>query len=155
MVERVGIRTWCRRRRFRFRGLAVGLAAWAALTAMAAVAPRAGGYGTHTQLGLPTCGFLAETGYPCPGCGMTTAMTAMAHGRIALATRANLFGVLLFLAVVVLAGLGTIEAMTGRDVLRLARPRLFWLWIALGGLLLGWGINVGWGVLEGRYPLWR
>ncbi len=82
-------------------------------------------------------------------------MTAMAHGRIALATRANLFGVLLFLAVVVLAGLGTIEAMTGRDVLRLARPRLFWLWIALGGLLLGWGINVGWGVLEGRYPLWR
>lgn len=55
------------------------------------------GHGTHTQLGLPPCGFLVVTGYPCPGCGLTTAFANMVHGHPIAAAHANAFGVLLFL----------------------------------------------------------
>ena len=73
----------------------------------AALTPNPLGHGTHTQLGLPPCGFLVVTGYPCPGCGLTTAFANMADGHIVAAARANAFGVLLFLvsAVTVLVSL--------------------------------------------------
>lgn len=41
------------------------------------------GFGTHEQLGLPMCGVLMNTGIPCVTCGVTTAMTHAAHGRLA------------------------------------------------------------------------
>jgi hypothetical protein len=63
----------------------------------AALTPNPLGHGTHTQLGLPPCGFLVVTGYPCPGCGLTTAFANMADGHVVAAARANSFGVLLFL----------------------------------------------------------
>jgi len=44
-----------------------------------------GGVGTHEQLGLAPCSFLSSTGIPCATCGMTTAFTLAAHGRIDLA----------------------------------------------------------------------
>ncbi len=44
--------------------------------------PDKSGMGTHTQLGLPPCGFYAATGWPCPTCGMTTAFTYAAHGHL-------------------------------------------------------------------------
>ncbi len=34
--------------------------------------PHPSGVGTHQQLGLPPCYFLALSGLPCPACGMTT-----------------------------------------------------------------------------------
>jgi hypothetical protein len=37
------------------------------------------GTGTHQQLGFPPCGFLQSTGFPCPTCGCTTAVTWFAH----------------------------------------------------------------------------
>ena len=46
--------------------------------------PSAEGVGTHTQLGLPPCGFHASTGLPCASCGMTTAFSYAAHGRLLL-----------------------------------------------------------------------
>ncbi len=55
------------------------------------------GHGTHTQLGLPPCGFLVMTGLPCPGCGLTTCFTAMIHGDVAAAASANPFGIMLWL----------------------------------------------------------
>lgn len=54
------------------------------------------GFGTHEQLGLPPCTFSATTGVPCPGCGLTTSFTAMAHGHVVTAFRAHLMGPLLF-----------------------------------------------------------
>jgi hypothetical protein len=54
-----------------------------------ALEPEPVGRGTHTQLGLPACGFAARTGQPCPGCGMTTAMAWMTRGRIDRAFVAN------------------------------------------------------------------
>ena len=40
------------------------------------------GYGTHEQMRMPPCGFLKVSGLPCATCGMTTAFTHAAHGRL-------------------------------------------------------------------------
>ncbi len=137
----------------RLRGLAV-LAPCAALIATAAsLAPRGSGYGTHTQLGLPPCSFKVNTGLPCPSCGMTTSMAAMAHGRFADAFAAQPFGVVLFIAAVVLGGFGAAEVVTGRDLLRVLRPRLWWVGALVVGLLAGWGIKLALGAASGKYSL--
>jgi hypothetical protein len=44
--------------------------------------PSPTGMGSHTELGLYPCGFLAYTGLPCATCGMTTAVSHAAHGQI-------------------------------------------------------------------------
>jgi hypothetical protein len=61
-----------------------------------ALTPDPSGVGTHLQLGLPRCGFLALTGLPCPACGLTTAFAHMARGELAQAASAHALGVLLF-----------------------------------------------------------
>jgi hypothetical protein len=71
------------------------------ITAMT-LTPSAAGHGTHTQLGLPPCGFLVYTGYPCPGCGLTTSFAHMARLEVVGAFSANPFGILLFLVTVVM-----------------------------------------------------
>jgi len=76
------------------------LAAWAlALVVLLLVArrldPDPRGFGTHTQLGLPPCAFLATTGRPCPTCGMTTSFAWFAQGDLASSWRANPAGSLL------------------------------------------------------------
>lgn len=59
--------------------------------------PDPAGHGTHTQLGLPPCGFFLGTGLPCPGCGLTTCFAHMVRFEIGPALEANAFGVPLFL----------------------------------------------------------
>ncbi|MBN1941700.1 MAG: DUF2752 domain-containing protein [Phycisphaerae bacterium] len=140
--------------KFRLRGLIVALVCFGAIVAARGLDPRRDGHGTHTQMGLSGCGFLARTGYPCPACGITTSLAAMAHGQVWQAIRAHLFGVMLFLAVAAFALLGLAEVLTGGDVLGMLRPRVWWIWIALAGWLLGWGVKVGVGLLTGQYPLW-
>src|SRR4051812_30504606 len=44
--------------------------------------PNVSGTGTHQQLGLPPCGWLAVTGCPCPMCGCTTAVSHFVHGQL-------------------------------------------------------------------------
>ena len=51
------------------------------------------GLGTHEQLGLPPCAIRTLTGSPCPGCGLTTSITHVAHGRVLTAWRAQPVGV--------------------------------------------------------------
>lgn len=80
--------------------------AWAVLFAIptavvitaALLTPDPHGHGTHTQLGLPPCGFLVFTGFPCPGCGLTTSFSHMVRFQLPSAFLANPFGVVLFLA---------------------------------------------------------
>lgn len=60
--------------------------------------PSPEGHGTHTQLGLPPCGFFMATGVPCPGCGLTTSFAHMIRFQWFSAVSANPFGVALFLA---------------------------------------------------------
>lgn len=70
-------------------------------TAVLAIAtrltPTAAHGGTHTQLGLEPCGFYDFTGYPCPGCGLTTGFAHLVRGHFVDAWAANPFSVMFFL----------------------------------------------------------
>jgi Protein of unknown function (DUF2752) len=74
------------------------------------------GHGTHTQLGLPPCGFYVFTGYPCPGCGLTTAFAHMIRGQVGGAFDANPFGVALFSAVAVFIPFAALGFVKNWDV---------------------------------------
>ena len=138
---------------YRLRGLLVAGVCWAGLAVAAWLAPVASGQGTHEQLGIPPCSILVQTGWPCPSCGLTTSMAAMAHGKIALAWRAHPFGVAAFLLVVVLAVSAMAELATGRNVIGKLRPGVWWVWALLGGMLGGWLVKMAAGYLQGEYPL--
>jgi hypothetical protein len=135
------------------RGALVAAPAWALLVVAWLLTPQHSGYGTHEELGLPACSFLTRTGLPCPSCGLTTAVSATAHGRAGLALRAQPFGVLLFLAIAAGAILGGAELATGRSILHVLRPRLWWLAAALAAWLAGWGIAIAAGLAAGRLPI--
>ncbi len=141
------------RKQLRIRGLAIALPCWAVLAVAAWLSPSDTGTGTHRKLGLPPCNFLATTGYPCPTCGMTTSMSAMAHGQFALAWLAQPFGMVLFAACVVAAGAGTFEAYTGRNAFARLRPRAWWAFVLVLGVLAGWGLKVWAGIAAGTWPM--
>jgi hypothetical protein len=115
--------------------------------------PSQAGHGTHRELGLPACGFLAQTGYPCPSCGMTTAFADMAHGRFLDAFLAQPFGLVLFVAVVALAVAGLGELATSRDVIRYLRPGVWWAVVSISGMLCGWGFKIAYGLATGILPV--
>jgi hypothetical protein len=73
--------------------LAIGLAALLAVAR--ALQPNPQGRGTHQQLGLPPCTFMALFGRPCPTCGMTTSWAYLVRGRVAAALWCNTSGTLL------------------------------------------------------------
>lgn len=86
----------------------------------ALLTPSPSGHGTHTQLGLPPCGFLVYTGYPCPGCGLTTSFAHMVRLQVVGAAQANPFGILLFTATVLtipLAAMGIVRRLPVVDTL--------------------------------------
>ena len=139
--------------RTRLRGLLLAMPCWAAVAAAWWLSPRPTGYGTHEQMGLPGCSFLAETGLPCPSCGLTTSFAEMARGHLGRAFHAQPFGLLLFTAVVLLAAAGSVELATGRDVLRSLRPRLWWVAAAAAGMFAGWGVRLAVGFATGELPV--
>src|SRR5262245_52054546 len=110
----------------------LGIAAW--------LQPSPTGAGTHTQLGLPPCGWVVAFGKPCPTCGMTTAFADAAHGRYLAALTAQPMGLLLALITAAVVWPALHVALTGsrlgHALARLVNGRVLW---ALGGLLLaGW-----------------
>lgn len=117
----------------------------AVLITAALLTPVDTGNGTHMQLGLPPCGFFVYTGYPCPGCGLTTAFAHMIRLELSGAFHANPFGILLFLAtaaMVPLALLGIVRRMPVIDTL----DRLHAEKIAIGLSIVSvsvWLIRVG------------
>jgi len=139
--------------RRRLVGVAVALPCLGILVAAWAVAPDASGYGTHEKLGMQQCAFMVRYGLPCPTCGLTTSVSAAVHGRFSLAARAQPFGIVLAAAAAVLAAFGTLELVTGRPWLARLRPRLWWLWAGIGGVLAGWAIVVAVGYACGSLPL--
>jgi len=136
----------------RLRGLAPLIPALAAAGLSAWLTPRPEGHGTHQQLGLPPCMFLARTGYPCPSCGLTTSFAAMAHGQAGQAFAAHAAGPVLMLAMAALGLAGLGELLTGRDCLRLLRPGAWWAVVALASMLFGWGLKIILGVAGGTLP---
>lgn len=142
-----------RQRGIRLRGWVLAGVTLALLGVSAWLEPAERGYGTHRQLGQPACRTLVTTGYPCPACGMTTAFSAMVRGRLALAFRAQPFGVVLFVLMLAGGTVGAVEGCTGRDVLGRLGIRLWWLWVLLGLWAIGWGAKVALGLARGDYPL--
>jgi len=130
----------------------VAAACLAVLIVAACLRPRSAGYGTAQQLALPPCSLLVRTGYPCPTCGLTTSVSAMAHGKVGLAFRAHPFGVVLFVGLVVVLVAATVQLITGRRALRRLAFRRWWL-VLLGLLAACWGWLILAGVADGRWPI--
>jgi hypothetical protein len=101
-----------RARRWLLGGLGLTLAAM--LGAALVVQPAGQGYGTHRQLGLPPCMFVALFGLRCPSCGMTTAWAHLVRGQLAQAAAANTGGALLGLAATLVAPWALLSALRGR-----------------------------------------
>ncbi len=119
--------------------LVLALARW--------LTPSPSGIGTHEQLGLPPCTFYLLTGHGCPGCGLTTAFAAMAHGDLSGAWRANPMGVFLFSLFVLTGAYSAYRVARPRPIDRLTESRglLFILAGVMLGSLLTWLIRLGLG----------
>lgn len=74
----------------------LALASGSVLALARLLEPAAEGIGTHTQLGLPPCGFLALFSLPCPACGLTTSFAHLARLDVLASLRAHPLGLPLF-----------------------------------------------------------
>lgn len=128
----------------RLIGAAVAIACAAPLITGLLLTPATQGHGTHEQLGLPACGWLLVTGYPCATCGMTTAVTLAAHGHLLQAFRVQPAGALF--AVVLASGVwfglhAMVAAISPKPLLdAITRPRTLWLVGAV--LLAAWAYKI-------------
>jgi len=93
------------------------------------VAPSPAGHGTHTQLGLPPCLSMEWLGVPCPGCGVTTAVTLAAHGRLLEAFRNQPLGLVLAALLAVYPLWALWQLVRGRDLAERARGIDARLWV--------------------------
>ena len=115
--------------------------------------PHKSGHGTAEQLGTPACTLLVDTGWPCPSCGMTTAVSAAVHGQVGDSLKAQPFGIVLALGAATLGAAGLIQAATARGLLGPFRLGWWWLGGALAGMLLGWGVVLAVGAANGTLPI--
>jgi uncharacterized protein DUF2752 len=92
----------------------LGVGLLAALLLASQLQPDPRGWGTHEQLGLPPCSFLAVVGKRCPACGMTTSWAFVTHGRLADALRAHASGTLLAAAAMATSAVALGVAVRGR-----------------------------------------
>ncbi|HOW69887.1 MAG TPA: DUF2752 domain-containing protein [Phycisphaerae bacterium] len=127
----------------------------AVLVVAARLTPDDSHMGTHRQMGLPPCGFVAITGLPCPTCGMTTAFVCVTHGQLRAALRAQVAGALLAIATAVVGVAAAFCMMTGRyptlNWYRVDAARLVY-WVALM-LVAAWGLTIALGLLDGSLPV--
>lgn len=113
------------------RLVAAGIASLAAspLAVAAWLEPSGSGVGTHQQLGLPACGWIAGLGMPCPSCGMTTAFAFAARGSLVEAFATQPAGALLALAAAIVALVAAWTSLTASrswELLWSAMGRRFW-----------------------------
>ncbi len=106
----------------------------------ASLHPEAQGHGTHTQLGLPACGWLLATGLPCPTCGMTTAFACVCNGEFARGLLTQPGGAMFAIGVSAAFWLFGHIALTGSRLTKplgtLLQPRA--LWIIGAAWLVSW-----------------
>ncbi|MEZ6317893.1 MAG: DUF2752 domain-containing protein [Phycisphaerales bacterium] len=110
----------------------LGLAAW--------LKPDAAGHGTHTQLGLANCQWVAMFDEPCPTCGMTTSFAYAANADFLHGLKTQPFGFLLALGTATVfwgAVHGAVtNAALGREATRLINGKT--LLVAFAMLLAAW-----------------
>lgn len=110
----------------------LGIGAW--------LEPATPGHGTHTQLGLPPCGWATVLGFPCPTCGMTTSFAHAADGNLAASFSAQPAGCLMAVATAIGFWCTLHVAVTGSRLggpaAALLRPRS--MWVVAGLCLAAW-----------------
>ncbi|QDV09148.1 hypothetical protein Poly30_47050 [Planctomycetes bacterium Poly30] len=96
------------------------VAPWAVLLAIAVVGlltePDPRGFGTHEQFGFGPCGFREWLGAPCPTCGVTTAVSHLAHGHPARSWETQPLGAILAMAAAVAAPWSLIAHLRSADL---------------------------------------
>jgi hypothetical protein len=136
----------------RWKGGAVTAAVLGLMLPLARLEPSPTGRGTHRQWSMPSCGFLMRTGYPCPHCGMTTALSAAARGRWAAAWHAQPGGALIGAGILVAGLLGIAQGLSGRALLPGSAG---WVRLVGGALVvsvLGWAVKLAAGLTAGMVP---
>lgn len=102
------------------------------------------------ELRVTLCPFRALTHHPCPGCGMTRAFCALAHGELWRAIQLNPFSPLLFLAALVAwarAAATVFRVERLRSILeRLPRPTPFATVALLALVMAWWAARLVWGL---------
>ncbi len=92
--------------------------------------PDPAGHSTHEQLGLPPCWLMVAAGVPCPGCGVTTAVSHLARGEWRAGIVTQPFGALLAAGSVLGFGWTLLATLLGRDAWldsrRWSRPWMYW-----------------------------
>ena len=125
----------------RFFASAIAAGCLVVLLIAAILKPSTEGFGTHRQLGLAECGFLARTGLPCPACGMTTSFTWFAHGNVAASAYVQPMGFVLAVLCGMAFWASAYVAVTGRPVHKLFSlvPERLYLFPLLTLAIVGWG----------------
>lgn len=107
----------------------------ALLITAAGLEPSTHGHGTHTQLGMPPCGWVMAFGKPCPTCGMTTSFAHAANLNLWESFKVQPAGALLALFAAVGFWPALWIAITGSQLARvlgiLTRPRIVWVFVGL------------------------
>ena len=117
---------------------AIALMCLSVLSIAAWLTPASQGHGTHTQLGLTPCMWVAALDRPCPTCGMTTSFSYAGQGSWIQSAKTQPMGTLLTLITATIFWGALIQTITGArfsSVIQPAlRPRTF---LVFGILLLG------------------
>lgn len=111
---------------------ALALACAAPLVFASTLTPATAGIGTHTQMGLPECGFVLATGLPCATCGCTTAFAHAADGSLLMSLITQPFGAVLALSLAMMALIAAWSAVSGMSLVPLGRV------MATKGFVLSW-----------------
>lgn len=138
----------------RLYALAMLLVIVAGVSLAARINPAGRLHGAHQQLGMPPCGMLLATGYPCPTCGMTTAFAYTLRGQWIMATRAQIAGFVIALAALVCGLAAAVCTVTGKY------PAPNWYRISpvvlstgiLGLVVIAWAVKIISGYCDGSLP---
>ncbi len=98
----------------RWFAAALALACGGVLAVALWLRPDDRGWGTHEQLGLPSCAAVRLFGFPCPTCGMTTGFAHAVRGQWVRAFTAQPFALLLAVVTAALGLLAAQSAVRGR-----------------------------------------
>lgn len=116
--------------------------------------PSPSGLGTHAQLGLGSCGFLLQTGYPCPTCGMTTAFADLMHGHPLRSFLDQPAGFVMALGTAAIGTIALAAVIGGRAVrinwYRVNPVRLAWGFVVF--FFASWGFKMVAGLVGGTLP---